>query len=384
MQILGQTRRPLTFGLVLSAAVHAGLGVVAGITPSATSSGGATAPAEMELLPLPDDLRLGIEESGANAESWIGFADQTEHQARQSEVEQSAMTPDPAGAEPAPSSLAIQPSQPEEPLVMEPRPVAEPAEAVPSPDEPVVSTPPDEPAPSESPRNDPAPEEPSPEEPKPEELVPAEAPPEAAPPKEPELLEPVETALDAEDLIRTAAAAVTTAAEAAADAVAELLARLPALRPPPPAPPESAPPAVEVPSEAAPASAPAPPGTGGEFQGERSPSEAAATSLREPIEVRPGRVIAAQGLQITTVRPQYSMSTMVTARPRSPVVEIHFGRDGRVVRASFLPGRTTGDAGVDQPLLDAIYRWTASGAALASLGEGSEDVISVTMRILMR
>ena len=53
-------------------------------------------------------------------------------------------------------------------------------------------------------------------------------------------------------------------------------------------------------------------------------------------------------------------------------------------RARFLPGRSTGEASVDQPLLDAIYRWTAKGEALARLTDDPDDTVAITMRIIMR
>ena len=126
-----------------------------------------------------------------------------------------------------------------------------------------------------------------------------------------------------------------------------------------------------------------PPGEGGQNPGEKSPSEASATALTDPVEIRPGRVAAAQGLQITTVRPDFDMATMALSRPRSPTLVIEFGNDGRVRRARFLPGRTTGVRSIDQPLLDAVYRWTARGEALEHLAD-EDETVSITMRIILR
>lgn len=339
------SRRFLAAGLGLSAAVHAGIGIVARVTPVAGGPPRATdaAPVEMALLIEPAEaerVTLGIEASEEQTRAWLGFEDQTEHQAPQSEVEQAAMTPTRVGAATSAGAPAPEPSA---------EPSAEPVEATPATTLPTASPPdlllealsPAEPPASESSTVDPA-----------ELLAPPAALLAAAPPAEPA---PVADAPHQPSL-----------EPVSADSAAERSA------------PEDASPAPD------PGEQPTLAGEGGERAGEQSPSESDPTALLRPVEVRPGRVAAAQGLRITTVRPVFDPATVVLAHPRSPTVVIEFGKDGQVRRARFLPGRSTGDRNVDQPLLYAIYRWTAAGEALERLTDDPDDTVSITMRIILR
>lgn len=113
---------------------------------------------------------------------------------------------------------------------------------------------------------------------------------------------------------------------------------------------------------------PAPPGD----QGERSESESVATSIANSVAVEPGRVLSAKGLRINTVRPRLSTTTLLSTRPKSVYVKTVFGRSGKVIRAEFLPGHSTGYSSWDGPLLDAVYKWTARGEELRKLPEGPE------------
>ncbi len=116
---------------------------------------------------------------------------------------------------------------------------------------------------------------------------------------------------------------------------------------------------------------------------ERSTKESTPTAVSKPIDWHPGHPAAGQGLDITTVTPRWSETTRLSALPRNPVVRIDFARDGHVVRAAFLPNLDSGYASVDGPLLDAIYRWRARGQALDDLPDGSDAVVSMTVRILL-
>lgn len=406
----------LALGLIASLAVHVGVGVVAGVTPAgfhphADQSQGV----EMALLfdppspepSEPDEVELGLEHSDAQTDTWVGFQEATDHQAALSEVEQSALTPTPAGGQPTPASIAStpipeaspQPDQPAEQLaensdqpdVPPPEPTETPidpqAEApVKPPVEPPAELPPDLP-PVESPTPDsPLTDQPSAPEtqavepiipaPRPDPLldVPSDMPliPTLPPPPDP-LLEslPPEIPVEFIDPAILLAAPIPP----------------PAAQTPQPAAPEPASPTTpQTPEPAAPsaASEPTPPGEGGLLPGEKSPSESSASALAAPIDVRPGRVLAAQGLQITTVRPVFSTSVVALARPRSPTLVIEFGSDGRVRRARYVEGRSTGEPEVDRPLLDAIYRWTAAGEPLEHLSDNPDDTVAITMRIILR
>lgn len=112
--------------------------------------------------------------------------------------------------------------------------------------------------------------------------------------------------------------------------------------------------------------------------------ESEAASKETPVDVRPGQVKAAKGLEIRTVHPQWSVLARLTARPRNALVKIKFGRRGDVIKAEFMPGGSTGNQMVDEPLLHAIYRWTAKGEVLMSVPEDDPRAgVTIVMRILL-
>jgi hypothetical protein len=175
----------------------------------------------------------------------------------------------------------------------------------------------------------------------------------------------------------------------------------PALAPVPPAPSTVAPPAPApavtvattqpVPHEtSAPqtqAAAPQPVKMGSStpgIPGMHSEAEADAKSVKESPQVHLGHVLAAQGLQIATRRPRWSNTTMLTRSPRNAVVVIRFNRDGVVKYADFATvghrRYSTGYEDVDEPLLNAIYSWTAKGEALNKL---SPDDPTATVKIVL-
>jgi hypothetical protein len=142
-------------------------------------------------------------------------------------------------------------------------------------------------------------------------------------------------------------------------------------------------PRPSIPSTPSPATSPRP-GTSG-LPGERSDRESDATARQTIVDVVPGRPAAAKGLKINTVRPDWSITTQVMRSPRNPVVAITFGRSGRVIKAGFVRGMSTGSAEVDGPLLDAVYRWRAEGKELLTISEADPKAgITVVMRIALR
>jgi TonB family protein len=70
-------------------------------------------------------------------------------------------------------------------------------------------------------------------------------------------------------------------------------------------------------------------------------------------------------LEITTRRPQFSKVTRVVAYPDNPVLEAKFVRDGTVRSVRIL--KSSGFPDVDQPVIDAVFAWTAKGEALRKL-----------------
>jgi hypothetical protein len=123
----------------------------------------------------------------------------------------------------------------------------------------------------------------------------------------------------------------------------------------------------------------------GAGRGEKSDSQSDAFAIAEAITVTPGRVAAHKGLRITTVRPEWSITTRLTITPRNPVVRIVFGKSGRVIKADFVKGQSSGFEEVDGPLLDALYRWTAAGEALTRI-PAHDPLAGVTMsfRVIIR
>ncbi|MBU6412381.1 MAG: hypothetical protein KGS45_02820 [Planctomycetes bacterium] len=122
----------------------------------------------------------------------------------------------------------------------------------------------------------------------------------------------------------------------------------------------------------------------GDKPGEKDDREADASAVIDSIDVVPGKPAAAKGLRIQTSRPQWSMATKLTARPRNPVIRITFGPTGRVVTAEFEKGKSTGYPDVDQPLLNAIYRWTARGETIDKLNPANPRAgVTITVNILL-
>lgn len=143
---------------------------------------------------------------------------------------------------------------------------------------------------------------------------------------------------------------------------------------------------------AGPAARPSPPtqgqpGSPGE-PGIITDKEAAAAALKAAVTVVPGQVVAAEGLEISTRRPRWSRTTVMTRRPGNPVVWMTFGRDGRVRQAGFFRDGEreyrTGFPDVDEPLMNAVYQWTARGKALQDLPADRSDAgITVQIRVLL-
>ncbi len=338
------TSRSLTMGLVASVAVHA-----AGVVGLARygdawrhgfrSLADRPDPARLE-VPEPQPLVLGIAESPHKTDTWLGFADPTEHLAHAAPVEQSAMEPDP-GARGA-----------EQPIAK-----AEPAAR---------------PAPATPPKVEPSPVEALPVEPPAPEVKGVHTP-ETSPG------EPVAASVGVrpeEPLEKPASAETEPQPPAPTPAPTE------AAQVGPPAP-TAPPPQPEV--AAAPPAPPVPPGTtSGQRPGERSDRQSTPAAIKGTIDVRPGRVAATEGLEIKTVRPEWSDTTRLAALPRNPIVRITFARTGKVTNVDFLPGLSTGYREVDEPLKDALYRWTAKGKALAALPNSADAGLIVQFRILLR
>jgi len=132
--------------------------------------------------------------------------------------------------------------------------------------------------------------------------------------------------------------------------------------------------------------APKPVGTAGEL----SEKESVATRIKKALEMDPHKAnapVVGKGLEIITVRPRYTSAVRLSAIPKNPVVVIWFDATGKVRKAEFLrDGRieySSGVVGVDEPLLNAIYRWKAKGKQIDELDPADpESLVEVTIKIV--
>jgi hypothetical protein len=132
-----------------------------------------------------------------------------------------------------------------------------------------------------------------------------------------------------------------------------------------------------TPAESTPPADPVPPAI-------ESPKESDAASRDKPLEYHNGKVASREGLDIKTVKPKWTDSTLLTANPRNPLVRVEFGSDGKVKRATF-EGTGSGDEAVDQTLLNAIYAWTATGVEIDDLkATDPKGVVAARIRIRLR
>lgn len=409
-------RAPLTISLVLSVLLHLlGVGGVAGVFAfhalAARLAPWLEAPADPAPVNKPADpdqatpdplppvvwVRPGIDASSADSDVWIGYDSETDHIAFASSIDQSAMTPDmpgmrgdaDLGAPPSPPGTpapeAIRQQDPLEPPAPQPEaPVPTPAPPSESPAK-LPSTPPPLPPPPReviiAPETRAVPDDVrdgGPEEHPPAQTTKPDQPPQDAPsPPKPEDSKPEDPKPDP---------ANPDAAPPADEP--------PAVEPVTPEPPPSEEPADPTPKPAPPASPPSPqpapsPAPGANPQpapagdpGEQSDKEADATSIKQAVDYRNGRVKAGEGLDIRTVKPEFSNYTVLTALPRVPVVEITFNTKGRVKNVRIV--QSSGYKDVDEPILNAVWAWSAKGKQLEALArKDPKAVLKISVRMLL-
>lgn len=158
------------------------------------------------------------------------------------------------------------------------------------------------------------------------------------------------------------------------------------------------PPSANTPNPGAPAEQPTGPtgpraigspiegqGDGGQnkLQGRTSEQESEAfTSKPVVTPLRDATVQAGKGLKIITRRAVFTNTTLVTQQPRDTLVRIRFQRNGTVKKAEFVEGGSTGNPNIDEPILNAVHRWRASGQDLERLA--GQQTLSVVVRITFR
>ncbi len=111
--------------------------------------------------------------------------------------------------------------------------------------------------------------------------------------------------------------------------------------------------------------------------------DADAASIKRAAVFRNGKVEAGEGLDIRTVRPEFSLTTRALRQPRSPTLEIVFGKDGRarsvrVLKSSGFPFE------VDEPVKTALYNWRAKGRLLDDLPLRPDAVVSLEITIILQ
>ena len=436
----------LKLGLLLSVFLHAGVGFVAATLPLDVSPAAAQpraglgsaslftfdpsdpAKSPRPTPPSPDDkllsaflvepepplkpltpeeieriLTLGISESDQRSPNWMGFANPTEHKAQLSSVEQPQLDPNP-GTPGAPSLAGVSHSTPQVPLPPSPMP----ADAIALPADPLT-----------------------PADPRPARDGDANA-----DPSKPTADKPRDGASDGSDRTDPALPrdgnpnATGTRLSQPNRATLELSrpnpnlpgpppdtrghnGELPTLRPdetksefprkiepvramslpqqvlPQPQVPAARPPdasANNTPTPTMPTGGPTistSPGNTGERPGDKSPKEADASSTTPTIEIRPGHPAAAQGLNISTKRPNFTRYVRVTAWPLNPLVKLTFNHLGVVTKVVVL--ESSGVPDVDGPVVNAAYQWSASGKELTELTSGNANAeITLNFRVILK
>jgi len=136
-------------------------------------------------------------------------------------------------------------------------------------------------------------------------------------------------------------------------------------------------------------SAPGPGGPEQESAEQNSDREADPVARRRPLDVKPGQPLAAEGLEVKTTRPNWTLLMRASLRPRNPLVDITFGPDGTVRLVEFVraDGRvhSTGARDVDEVLKNAMYAWTAKGAAIDALDPADPEAgVTFRLRVILR
>lgn len=125
------------------------------------------------------------------------------------------------------------------------------------------------------------------------------------------------------------------------------------------------------------AAAAAPPSDARPTSSPRSDREAPpVTTNDDQLAVKPGRVLAAPGLEIKTVAPRFSIPARFTT-PINPEAVITFDHTGKVLEVTLT--RSSGYANVDGPVLASLYAWRAAGERI----ENMTGTLKLNVKILL-
>ena len=348
--------------------------------------------------PEPDVVEVtpGIEGGSQTSMNWIGYDEYQEHLARLATQEQAAFDLESSGggarvvtAEPQPlpqgpegqaPSLVDRAAVTEQPATVTPAPAALPEPAPPKPAPPAVATTtPAEPKPAQPTQPEPAPALSVPG------IVPDPTALDRAPTTDPSTAPP--TSPDPSKLPEAATPLPSPAAPNDAASVAKPT--------PAPAPTQpTAPATVEKPGQERPqvppqvdapgaATNPNADKAGPVTDGAKSDKQSAATSVIDvPASLwKNGKPLAREGLNIKTRRVELTTLTQVSGNYRNPQCDIYFDHTGKPVQVKIVESSGMKDA-VDEPVVDTLYRWRASGKQISQLQPG--QLARFRVRIYLR
>jgi len=107
-------------------------------------------------------------------------------------------------------------------------------------------------------------------------------------------------------------------------------------------------------------------------------------ALEETLTIKPGEPAAPEGLQIETVAPEFNHLSVLTGRPKNPIIEVKFNAKGVVDSADFYKGFDTGRRDFDDPVLQCVHRWTIKGKRLDELrATNPRGHITVKVRMVL-
>jgi hypothetical protein len=349
--------------------------------------------------PEPDVVEVtpGIEGGSTTSMNWIGYDEYQEHLARLATQEQAAFDlessgggarvvtdepqPLPQGPEGRATSLVDRAAASEQPPTLTPAPTVPPEPTPPAPTPPAVATT----APIES-----KPAQPSQSEPAPALSVPGIVPdptaldrapttdPSTAPPTSPDPTKPPEAATPLPSPAAPKDAVDTTPKPTPAPAPTQPTAPAKVEKPGQERP--QVPPQVDAPGVATNPNADQP---GPVTDGAKSDKQSAATSVIDvPASLwKNGKPLAREGLNIKTRRVELTTLTQVSGNYRNPQCDIYFDHTGKPVQVKIVESSGLKDA-VDEPVVDTLYRWRASGKQISQLEPG--QLARFRVRIYLR
>ncbi len=95
------------------------------------------------------------------------------------------------------------------------------------------------------------------------------------------------------------------------------------------------------------------------------------------VEVKPGTVLTADGIEIKTVIPRPSVIAIYSTVPKNPEAELWFNKEGRITKVELT--RSTGADNWDDPVRSALEQWTATGERIEEL----EGELKLTVKLLL-